>query len=61
LAKFIKNRLRWCSDTFQMYLQNMFHIANQHSKALVFNIAPPSLADCRSLEPHKLIFATSAA
>ncbi len=50
---FIKYRLRWKSDSFLMYLQNTFYTADQHSKALDIDIAPPSLTDLRPLEPHE--------
>ncbi|KAL3790760.1 hypothetical protein HJC23_010039 [Cyclotella cryptica] len=60
-SSFIKNRLRWRSNTFQMYLRNTFHMADKHSCALEFNMACPSLADCRLLEPQELMLAASAA
>jgi hypothetical protein len=31
---YIKNRLRWRSDTFLMYLHNTFYTADQHTKAI---------------------------
>jgi len=50
---FIKNRLRWKSDTFLMYLRNTFYMADQHSKALALDLPTPSLEDLRPLEPHE--------
>jgi hypothetical protein len=58
---FIKNRLRWKSDSFLMYLRNTFYTADQHSKALDIDIAPPSLTDLRPLEPHEDALAAMAA
>jgi hypothetical protein len=60
-SSFIKNRLRWRSDTFQMYLRNTIHVADKHSKALAFHITPPSAADRREPEPQELMLAASAA
>jgi hypothetical protein len=54
---FIKNRLRWKSDSFLMYLRNTFYTADQHSTALDIDIAPPSSTDLRPLEPHEDILA----
>jgi hypothetical protein len=31
---YIKNRLRWRSYTFLMYLRNTFHTASQHTNAI---------------------------
>jgi len=50
---FIKNRLRWKSDSFLMYLRNTFYTADQHSKALDIDLAPPSPMESRPLEPHE--------
>ena len=60
-ASFIKNRLRWRSDTFQMYLRNTFYVADAHSKALDLCIQPPTAADRRQPEPHEIILSTAAA
>ena len=60
-AAFIKNRLRWRSDTFQMYLRNTFHVADAHSKALDLCIQPPAAADRRPLEPHEIVLSAAAA
>ncbi|KAL3779516.1 hypothetical protein HJC23_011152 [Cyclotella cryptica] len=58
---FIKNRLRWKSDSFLMYLRNTFYTADQHSKALSLDITPPTLADLRPLEPHEDVLTAIAA
>ena len=58
---FIKNRLRWKSNLFLTYLWNTFYTANQHSKALDIDIAPPSLTDLCPLEPHEDALAAMAA
>ena len=58
---FIKNRLRWKSDSFLMYLWNTFYTADQHSKALSLDITPPTLADLRPLEPHEDVLTAIAA
>ena len=60
-STFIKNRLRWRSDTFQMYLRNTFHVADKHSCALVFHMSPPSETERRILEPQELLMAASSA
>jgi hypothetical protein len=39
---YIKNRLRWCSNTFLMYLHNTFHTASQHTNATTLGLDPPS-------------------
>jgi hypothetical protein len=53
LASFIKNRLRWKSNSFLMYLRNTFYMADQHSRALDLGLLPPPLAESRPLKPHK--------
>ena len=58
---FIKNRLRWKSDSFLMYLRNTFHTADQHSKALSLDIPSPALSDLRPLEPHEEALSAIAA
>jgi hypothetical protein len=47
---YIKNRLRWKSDAFLMYLRNTFYTADEHSKSLSLDLAPP--AHRRPLEAH---------
>jgi hypothetical protein len=59
-SEFIKNRLRWRSDTFQMYLRNTFYIANKHTKALTLDIPPPTPLEHRPLEPHESPLAATA-
>jgi hypothetical protein len=39
---YIKNHLRWCSDTFLMYLHNTFYTADQHTAAITLGLDPPS-------------------
>ena len=36
-----------------MYLRNTFYTADQHSKALDIDLAPPSPMESRPLEPHE--------
>jgi hypothetical protein len=43
-----------------MYLRNTCYTADQHSKALYIDIAPPSLTDLRPLEPHEDVLAAMA-
>jgi len=50
---YIKNRLRWRSDTFLMYLRNTFYTADQHTQALTLGLDPPARGDARPLEPHE--------
>ena len=50
----IKNRLRWKSDSFMMYLRNTFYTADEHAKALDLGIFP-NRHEQRSLEDHELI------
>jgi hypothetical protein len=38
---YIKNRLRWRSNTFLMYLRNTFYTADQHTKAITLGLGPP--------------------
>ena len=38
---YIKNRLRWKSNCFQMYLRNTFYTADQHTILLSDNNLPP--------------------
>ena len=51
---YIKNRLRWRSDTFQMYLRNTFYNAEGHAKALDLELAP-TVAQRRAPEDHELL------
>ena len=57
---FIKNRLRWKSDSFLMYLRNTFYTADQHSNALNLDIPSPSLSELCPLEPHEEALSTLA-
>jgi hypothetical protein len=50
---YIKNRLRWRSDTFLMYLHNTFYTADQHTKAITLGLNPPNRNVSRPLEPHE--------
>jgi hypothetical protein len=50
---YIKNRLRWRSDTFLMYLHNTFYTADQHTKAITLGLDPPDRNVSRPLEPHE--------
>ena len=50
---YIKNHLRWRSDTFLMYLRNTFYAASQHTEAVTLGLDPPSDDATRPLEPHK--------
>jgi hypothetical protein len=52
---FIKNRLRWRSDTFLMYLRNTFYTADQHTAAITLGLDPPSGDITRPLETHETI------
>jgi DNA-dependent RNA polymerase auxiliary subunit epsilon len=58
---YIKNRLRWRSDTFLMYLRNTFYTANDHTKALDIGISPQQPSDFRPAEDHESIIAEFAA
>ena len=50
---YIKNRLRWKSDSFLMYLRNTFYTADEHAKALDLGITP-SPHERRVLEDHEM-------
>jgi hypothetical protein len=50
---YIKNRLRWRSDTFLMYLRNTFYTADQHTKAITLSLDPPDRNVSRPLKPHE--------
>ena len=58
---YIKNRLRWRSDTFLMYLRNTFYTADQHTKAITLGLDPPTRGYARPLEPHEELLCASAA
>jgi hypothetical protein len=58
---YIKNRLRWRSDTFLMYLRNTFYTADQHTKAITLGLDPPTRRCARPLEPHEELLCASAA
>ena len=58
---YIKNRLRWRSDTFLMYLRNTFHTASQHTNAITLGLDPPSQRLTRPLELHETLPCTEAA
>ena len=57
---YIKNRLRWKSDSFLMYLRNTFYTADEHSKALDLGIHPTA-HECRALENHEVFLSQAAA
>jgi hypothetical protein len=57
---FIKNRLRWSSDTFLMYLCNTFYTAEAHTKAITLNINPPTAEELQPLEMHEHYLSTGA-
>ena len=57
---YIKNRLRWRSDTFLMYLRNTFYSADQHTKAITLGLDPPTREYTRPLEPHEELLCTGA-
>jgi hypothetical protein len=52
-VSYIKNRLRWRSDTFLMYLRNTFYTADQHTKAITLGLDPPDRNVSCPLKPHK--------
>ena len=58
---FIKNCLRWKSDTFLMYLRNTFYTAEAHTKAITLNIKAPTADELRPLEMHEHYMSTGAA
>ena len=58
---YIKNCLRWRSDTFLMYLHNTFYTANQHTNAITLGLDPPSQRHAWPLEPHETLLHTEAA
>ena len=58
---YVKNRLRWRSDTFLMYLRNTFYTADQHTKAITLGLDPPKRGYARPLEPHEELLCASAA
>lgn len=56
---YIKNRLRWRSDSFLMYLRNTFYTADEHVKALDLEITP-SDHEQRALEQHEILMSQAA-
>ena len=58
---YIKNRLRWRSDTFLMYLRNTFYTADQHTKAITLGLDPPERSITRPLEAHESLLCVGAA
>lgn len=57
---YIKNRLRWKSDSFLMYLRNTFYTADAHAKALDLEVRPYA-QECRALEDHEMFLAKCSA
>lgn len=57
---YIKNRLRWKSDSFMMYLRNTFYTAKDHASALDLVLSPHTPADVRPLEEHEQMIARTA-
>jgi hypothetical protein len=58
---YIKNPLRWRSDTYLMYLRHTFYTAEQHTNAITLGRAPPIQEFARPLEPHESIIRTDTA
>ena len=54
---YIKNRLRWKTNCFQMYLRNTFYTADQHTLLLSDNNLPTlkGVDSHRQNEPHEKI------
>jgi hypothetical protein len=57
---YIKNRLRWRSDAFLVYLRNTFYTASDHSKALDLDLTPDLPNDTRPLEDHERVVLLAA-
>ena len=57
---YIKNHLRWRSETFLMYLGNTFYTADQHTNAIMLGLDPPIRDLVRPLEPHETLLRTGA-
>jgi len=57
---YIKNRLRWRSDAFLMYLWNTFYTAKDHTSALALDFAPTTADDTRPLEAHEQLITAAA-
>ena len=57
---YIKNRLRWHSNTFLIYLRNTFHMAEQHTTAITLGLDPPAPDATRPLKQHELRPGTGA-
>lgn len=49
---FIKRRLRWRSETFQMYLRNNVYTAQRHNLSLNLRVAPQGTLLQQQLRPH---------
>ena len=58
---YIKNRLRWRSNTFLMCLCNTFYTTDQHTKAITLGLDPPDRSVARPLEPHKVLLCAGTA
>ena len=50
---YLKNRLRWRSDTFLMYLRNTFQTTEQHTTAITLGLDPPTPDATRPLKQHE--------
>ena len=57
---YIKNRLRWRSDAFLMYLRNTFYTAKDHTSALALDFTPTTEDDRRPLEAHEQLISVAA-
>ena len=51
---YIKICLRWCSDTFLVYLHNTFYMADQHTKTITLSLDPLKPDLIRLLKQQKL-------
>jgi hypothetical protein len=58
---YIRDRLRWCSNTFLMYLRNTFYMADQHTKAITLGLDPPDRSIAHPLKPHESFLCAGAA
>ena len=57
---YIKNHLRWHSNTFLMYLHNTCYTADQHTNAITLGVDPPIRGLARPLEPQETLLRTGA-
>jgi hypothetical protein len=57
---YIKNHLRWRSDTFLVYVRNTFYMADQHTKAITLGVNPPTRGLAWLLEPHETLLRAGA-